>query len=56
MAIGTVRRGGNSGNGPRTRPPVDRLAFHFYEARGRLEGHDVEDWLSAERELTHHYR
>lgn len=45
--------------GRRERPSRDeiaRLAFQFYEARGRLEGHDVDDWLSAERELTHHYR
>ncbi|RPH64665.1 MAG: DUF2934 domain-containing protein [Acidobacteria bacterium] len=33
-----------------------RLAYHFYERRGRRDGHDVDDWLSAERELAHHYR
>ena len=35
---------------------IARLAYHFYEARGRQDGHDVDDWLSAERELIHHYR
>ena len=35
---------------------IARLAFHFYEMRGRRDGHDVDDWPSAERELTHHYR
>ena len=35
---------------------IARLAYHFYEMHGRRVGHDVEDWLSAERELTHHYR
>ena len=42
-----------------TRPSRDeiaRLAFHLYETRGRHDGHDVDDWLSAERELRHHYR
>jgi hypothetical protein len=43
----------------RERPSQDeiaRLAYHFYETRGRRNGHDVDDWLSAERELVHHYR
>ena len=35
---------------------IARLAYQFYEMRGRRDGHDVDDWLSAERELTHHYR
>jgi hypothetical protein len=45
--------------GGRERPSRDeiaRLAYHFYETRGRRDGHDVDDWLSAERQLTHHYR
>ena len=45
--------------GGRDRPSQDeiaRLAYHFYETRGRRDGHDVDDWLSAERELAHHYR
>ena len=35
---------------------IARLAYRLYERRGRQDGHDVDDWLSAERELTHHYR
>lgn len=27
-------------------------AFHYYAARGGEHGHDLEDWLRAERELT----
>lgn len=27
-------------------------AYERYAARGYQDGHDVEDWLSAERELT----
>jgi len=41
------------------RPPRDEiasLAYHFYERRGRRDGHDVEDWLSAERALIHRQR
>ena len=45
--------------GGRDRPLRDeiaRLAYQFYEMRGRRDGQDVDDWLSAERQLTHHYR
>ena len=35
---------------------IAQLAYCFYEIRGRTDGHDVDDWLAAERELTHHYR
>jgi hypothetical protein len=45
--------------GGRQRPSRDeiaRLAYYFFEARGRRHGRDVDDWLSAERELTRHYR
>jgi hypothetical protein len=44
--------------GSRERPSLDevsRLAFHLYEKRGRVDGHDVEDWLLAEQELARHY-
>jgi hypothetical protein len=45
--------------GGRERPSRDeiaRLAYRFYETRGRLDGHADDDWRSAEGELTHHYR
>jgi hypothetical protein len=45
--------------GGRERPSRDeiaRLAYHFYEMRGRREGRDVDDWLAAEQELAHHYQ
>jgi hypothetical protein len=45
--------------GARERPSRDEIArhaYHFYEARGRRDGQDVDDWLSAERELAHHYQ
>ncbi len=31
-----------------------RLRAHeLYEARGREDGHEMEDWLHAEEEITH---
>jgi hypothetical protein len=30
---------------------IARAAYQRYEARGREDGHDVEDWLTAEREM-----
>jgi hypothetical protein len=39
-----------------SREEIARLAYQFYEARGRQNGRDVEDWLTAEDELTRHYR
>ena len=31
---------------------ISRRAYEFYEARGRENGHDVEDWLRAEAEVV----
>lgn len=45
--------------GGRRRPSqseIARLAYELYESRGRRDGHDVDDWLSAERELTNQGR
>jgi hypothetical protein len=39
-----------------SRGEIARLAYQFYEMYGRRDGHDIADWLSAERQLTHHYR
>ena len=30
---------------------IEQLAFQLYEARGREDGHDIEDWLRAEAVL-----
>ena len=43
----------------RERPLRDEIArarVQLYEARGRRDGQDVADWLSAEQQLTRHYR
>jgi hypothetical protein len=39
-----------------SRDEIARLAYHFYETRGRRDGQDVDDWLAAEQELVRHYR
>jgi hypothetical protein len=38
-----------------TSAQIARLAYQVYEMRGRQDGHDVEDWLLAEEELTRRY-
>jgi hypothetical protein len=35
-----------------TETEIARRAYDLYLARGREDGHDVEDWLQAERELN----
>ncbi len=37
---------------------IARLAYQFYEERGRVDGYDMEDWLRAEallREPAHRF-
>jgi DUF2934 family protein len=38
-----------------TRAEIAQLAYGMWEANGRQDGHDVEDWLRAEQQLVHHY-
>ena len=38
-----------------TKDEVAQRAYRLYEARGRVDGHDIEDWLLAEKELTRPY-
>lgn len=33
------------------RQRISLRAYELYEARGRVDGFDVEDWLQAEREM-----
>jgi hypothetical protein len=35
-----------------SREEIARLAYQFYEARGRQDKQDLDDWLSAEQELS----
>jgi HSP20 family protein len=32
---------------------ISRRAFEIFDSNGRLDGHDVEDWFKAEKELFH---
>jgi outer membrane protein TolC len=34
-----------------TEDRITRRAYEIYEARGREDGRDLDDWLQAEREL-----
>jgi hypothetical protein len=36
---------------PPTHAEIARLAYSYWEARGRKHGSALEDWLRAEREL-----
>jgi Protein of unknown function (DUF2934) len=31
---------------------IAKLAYRLYEDRGRRQGHDLEDWVEAERQLS----
>jgi len=35
-----------------TEEEIRHRAYELYELRGREDGHDVEDWLEAEAEIT----
>ena len=47
-AVGTSEAGGHP------EESVALRAYRRFEARGREHGHDLEDWLEAERELRFH--
>ena len=34
---------------------VAERAYRLYEIHGRVDGHDIEDWLLAEKELRRQY-
>lgn len=39
------------GDGADREQRVRETAYHYYEARGCVDGHEVEDWLRAEAEV-----
>ena len=41
---------------PPTRDQIAQLAYQIYERRGRKDGKDVDDWLSAEQVLMRRNR
>jgi hypothetical protein len=36
---------------PADETAIRAAAYALYEARGRIDGHDLEDWLAAERQF-----
>jgi hypothetical protein len=49
--IGTTPDFENQPSGTITQEEIAQRAYALYEARGREDGHDFDDWLEAEREL-----
>lgn len=35
-----------------TQEEIQRRAYEIYEARGREDGNETDDWITAERELV----
>jgi hypothetical protein len=33
---------------------IRKHAYQLFEARGHQPGHEMDDWLQAEREIKHH--
>ncbi len=33
---------------------IQKRAYELFEQRGQLPGHELDDWLQAEREVKHH--
>ena len=50
-AVGRLRAPEPNGSAPVTDADVARRAYDLYLARGGEPGHDVEDWLQAERDV-----
>ena len=42
----------NIATDPKLEEEIRRRAYAPYEQRGRENGHDIDDWLRAEAELT----
>jgi hypothetical protein len=38
---------------PQLRELISQVAYQLYLARGKADGHDVDDWLAAERFVLH---
>lgn len=50
-AVGASTAPGPNASAPVTEADVARYAYDLYLARGRQPGHDIDDWLQAERDL-----
>ncbi len=47
----TTATDGPNGSGDQHHRCIAALAFAFYERRGRQDGHALDDWLAAERQI-----
>lgn len=52
MAQENPRKNLKMPHSPHVEELIRQRAYELYESRGREEGHEVEDWLSAEEEIT----
>ena len=52
MPVASVKLQPEVGSRTEAREEIRLRAYQLYEQRGREDGHDVEDWLQAESELT----
>jgi Protein of unknown function (DUF2934) len=48
----TTTRSGATQKAPPTSEAIAARSYELYLSRGREDGHDVEDWLAAEAELS----
>lgn len=46
----------DNGPGPVDRERIASRAYELFVARGGVDGQDLEDWLTAERELSERHR
>jgi hypothetical protein len=44
---------GSAQAGPSREARIHEAAYALYEARGCIDGHDLEDWLAAEASVAH---
>jgi hypothetical protein len=52
MAKNKPRSTASNVDPPNLEEQIRTRAFELYEERGREDGHEVEDWLRAETEIT----
>ena len=48
----TAPRSEERRSNPSSQEEITRVAYGLYERRGRIDGHDWEDWFEAERLVT----
>lgn len=53
-AVSVIRYGADASNGSadRVAKSIRERAYQLYEQRGHQPGHELDDWLQAEREMT----